>query len=203
MQIIIDRTKPVIRQVESLEQAYLKRFALDASKEELIRDLTTYTYEIRLDGQLYHMGEAVTREGGHRLEIIAADAAGNKAQEKTDFVIDHTEPEIIFENVKKNGKYEKRCTLGVTLACKEDQIEQVQINGEIQKLNLKEQAQKYTVRGSGEYEVKARARDRAGNIAEKSISFWITPEKTFMQKLIECIKGRMPGNRFRDSRHVL
>ena len=105
-QVIIDKTNPVIRYVETLNGQQLKKFKWDYPVNQMIRDFTTYVYEMRVDGKLYHMGEVIDSEGRHRMTVKATDAAGNKAQMTADFVVDHTAPEIIFRNIEGGEAYE-------------------------------------------------------------------------------------------------
>lgn len=189
MQVIIDKGNPVIRHVDELQGSYLKEFAWNYLQEELIQDFTTYTYEIRLDGRLYPMGETVTTEGRHHLEVTAKDAAGNEAAAGADFVIDHTKPQIVFSEVEDGKEYEEKRTFQVSLANPEDSIEQIQINGEAQKVNARRKTYEYTVDECKDYEVKVRAKDRAGNDVVKSILFKVIPKETVIQKITKPFRN--------------
>ena len=68
-----------------------------------IEDFTSYTYQIRLDGSLYTVGDKISGEGRHILCVEATDSAGNKAQAKAGFVIDRTPPRILFLDVEEEG----------------------------------------------------------------------------------------------------
>ena len=82
-QVIVDQENPVIRYVDTLDQAKLKSFEWNYRKEELIQDFTGYDYEVRLDGRLYSMGERCLTEGQHILEVHATARAGNTFTRKS------------------------------------------------------------------------------------------------------------------------
>lgn len=187
MQIIIDKTDPVIRYVESLKGKYLKEFRWDYTPEKMFWDFTTYTYEIRMNGKLYHMGDVIDREGTHWMTVKVTDAAGNRAQSTAVFNIDHTAPEIIFHNVEEGEEYEEERTFKVELAGAEDTIRQIQINGENQKVIPGISIHEYSLDTCKDYEVTVKAADKAGNEAEKTIYFQIIPKKT----LLKTIAGKV------------
>ncbi len=147
-------------------------------KEELIRDFTTYTYGVKLDGNLYQMGKKIETEGRHLLEVQAVDAAGNEAVAKAEFVIDHTKPEIVFSNVEEGNEYEEKCVCKVELRNAEDAIQRVQINGEDQKIDAGSASFQCTLQVHQDYEVEVTAVDQAG-IRHKRVSY----SKSFQRKI--------------------
>lgn len=191
IQLIIDKTNPVIRYVEALNGQHLKRFKWDYPVDQMIRDFTTYAYEMRVDGKLYHIGEVIDSEGRHQMTVKATDAAGNKAQVTADFVVDRTAPEIIFRNIEGGKEYEEERTFKVELAGNEDAFRQIQINGESQKIDSRKKTYEYTLHACKDYEVTVKASDRAGNESVKSIFFQIVPKKSLMEKITEPVKLRL------------
>ncbi|MCI8561727.1 MAG: hypothetical protein HFH03_11520 [Dorea sp.] len=188
MQIIVDKTDPVIRYIETLDGQHLKKFKWEYPFQQMIHDFTTYVYEMRLDGRLYHMGETIRSEGKHKVTVKAADAAGNKAQASAEFVIDHTAPEIIFHNVEGGQEYEEERTFKVGLAKKEDEVRQILINGKNQKIGSKRTSYEYRLHECKDYEVTVKAADKAGNESVKSLFFTIVPKKSLMKRITEPIK---------------
>ncbi len=196
MQVIIDKENPVIRYVDQLEGQYLKSFCWDYPEGEVIWDFTTYASEVRLDGALYPMGKKIRAEGKHVLEVQAKDAAGNQAQARAEFVVDHTPPKIIFKDVEEGKEYEEKQTIQVELGSPEDTIEGIQINGKKQKIHAGSKAFQCTVQEHQDYEVKVSAADKAGNRSEKSLMFTVVPKKTFFQKITQpAAKAFTTGNR--------
>lgn len=59
-QVIIDKENPVIGYVDQIDRQYMQSFCWNYPVEECIKDFTSYTYNITLDGKPYHMGEKVT-----------------------------------------------------------------------------------------------------------------------------------------------
>lgn len=190
-QIIIDKANPVIGYVDDLQGKYLKSFMWNYLKEELIRDFTTYTYGVKLDGNLYQMGKKIETEGRHLLEVQAVDAAGNEAVAKAEFVIDHTKPEIVFSNVEEGNEYEEKCVCKVELRNAEDAIQRVQINGEDQKIDAGSASFQCTLQVYQDYEVEVTAVDQAGNTAQESILFKVVPKKNIFQKIAEPVVQKL------------
>lgn len=190
MQIIIDKTDPVIRRVETLQGKYLKKFRWDYPPNKMIWDFTTYSYEIRVDGRLYHMGETIDSEGAHKMTVKVTDAAGNKAQSSAEFIIDRTAPEIVFRNIEDGGEYEEERIFKAEVKGTEDAIRQILINGEEQKITPGNRAYEYTLDVCRDYEVTVKAADMAGNTAEKNIYFRIVPEKTFAESFADKVLFR-------------
>lgn len=193
MQVILDQKNPVIRHVDELDQQYLKEFQWQYEPEEIVRDFTTYTYEIRLDGNLYALGRTIEKEGVHSLEIQATDAANNTARAKAQFVIDHTKPQIIFQDVEEGETYEKQKTVKITLKDTGDKIKKITINGKEQNLSNRKMIYEYTMDEPQDYRMIVQAIDRAGNEAEESIFFTLEPEKTMLEKITEPVKKVLFG----------
>lgn len=190
MQVIIDKTNPIIRYMEALDGKQLKKFKWEYPLHQMIRDFTTYAYEIRIDGLLYHIGETLSAEGRHRMTVKATDAAGNQAQAAADFTVDRTAPEIIFRNVEEDKEYEKELTFHVELAKEDDMIQQIQINGENQKIDLNKMSYEYTLHECKDYEVTVKASDKAGNKSVKSLFFKLVPKKSLVEKIAEPMNIR-------------
>lgn len=187
-QVIIDKNNPVISYTDSLDGAYLREFCLNYAASEIIKDFTTYTYEIKLDGQLYTLGQKVTEEGSHHLRVQAQDAAGNIAFSTARFVIDRTPPEIRFDGVKEGERYEKEKTFRIRLSDTEDTFERIKINGKQQKLSRAGKVYEYHLQEPGEYRVEVKAKDKAENKNERSILFAVVKEKTMLEKVLSPVK---------------
>lgn len=187
-QVIIDRENPIIYEVERLNQSYLKSFRWELPPGKWIWDFTSYTYTMLLDGKLYPMGETVTGEGWHTLEVKAVDAAGNIGVSRADFVIDHSAPEIVFRDVREGESYEEERTFQVTLEDQSDVIEEIQINGKEQPIQNTSKIYQYTVREQQAYEVTVKAKDRAGNQAVTRIHFRIKAKETVLDRVMKPVK---------------
>ncbi len=187
-QVIIDRENPIIYEVERLNQSYLKSFRWELPPGKWIWDFTSYTYTMLLDGKLYPMGETVTGEGWHTLEVKAVDAAGNIGVSRADFVIDHSAPEIVFRDVREGESYEEERTFQVTLEDQSDVIEEIQINGKKQPIQNNSKIYQYTVQEHQAYEVTVKAKDRAGNQAVTRIHFRIKAKETVLDRVMKPVK---------------
>ncbi len=192
-QIMIDKENPVISSVDGFDGKYMKNFCWDEPIEDVIQDFTSYTYSVYLDGKPYQMGENITKEGGHILEVQAVDSAGNEGVAKAEFVIDHTAPEIVFTDVEEGGKYEEERLFQVSLKDSKDHIEEIRINGEKQKLASDGKKNQYHVRECKDYKVSVKASDKAGNQVVSQMNFKVVPEETMMQKVAGPIRKALIG----------
>lgn len=158
---------------------------MELQKRRTRTGFTGYDYEVRLDGRLYSMGERVTREGQHILEVHATDRAGNTSHAKAVFTIDHTAPEIVFEGVKEGEKYEGHLTFKIGVKDTEDILRKVQINGKEQQHVQGKARTGFSIKKAGDYEVIAEAKDQTGNVAMKTIHFTVQKKKSVLEKLVE------------------
>lgn len=192
--VIIDTKSPVISYVDRLDGRYLKRFCWNDPASEWIRDFTSYTYTILLDGRIYPMGQEVIEEGRHFLEVKAIDSAGNIGIARARFIIDHTPPKVIFQDVEDGKEYEEEKTFQVTLEDQEDQIDEIKINGEVQKTNKRSKIYQFTVQESKNYEIEVKASDDTGNQAVSHMQFQVSPKKTVLQRLIKPIEKKLKAD---------
>lgn len=188
VQVIIDSHNPVIRYVDELEGKYMKKFRWNYQKDEFIWDFTTYAHQIQLDGELYPAGEEVEEEGRHILHVQAIDSAGNKAEAKAGFVVDHTPPEILFLDIEESGVYEEERTFRIVPESPEDEIKEIRINGVQQSISKEKDEYLFTVKEKKAYEVAVKACDKAGNEAAASIMFEIVPKETVFEKALRPVK---------------
>ncbi len=199
LQVILDQVSPVIRHVEEIKNAQMPSFRWNYTRNEMIRDFTTFTYEIRLDGQFYHRGTCIRTEGHHLLEVSARDAAGNTARAAADFVVDHTAPVICFDQIEDGAAYDQTRTFSVFTEDEADEISEIRMNGDTKELLPEEGAYRYTVDEPGKYTVEVKARDAAGNTSKECISFEILPEETWTQKIQEPIRRLFTGDEEQES----
>ena len=190
-QVIIDKDNPVIRYIDQLNGRYLKKFCWEYQTEDWIHDYTSFSYTIQLDGKNYHMGETVVKEGRHILTVKAIDSAGNVGEAKAEFVIDRTEPKICFEDVEDGESYEKEKTFRISTEDKTDRIEEIRMNGELQKIRQNNGICQFHVQEVKNYEIEVKAVDMAGNQKIARIGFQVIPEKTMLQKLTWPIKTKI------------
>lgn len=187
-QVIIDSKNPIIRFVDQVNNKHMREFQWDYPIEQIILDYSSYVYEVRMDGKLYQMGDKLVKEGAHVLKVKAIDAAGNKAVTQADFVIDRTPPKIHFVDVENQRVYEEKKSFKVTLENQEDIIQEICINGELQKINKHSKVYEYTLSEYQDYIVTAEAVDKAGNKKQSQITFTVEKKKTVLEKMIAPIK---------------
>ena len=187
-QVIIDSEDPVIRHVDELDGQYMKSFCWEYPAEETVKDFTSYTYSVCLDGRPYHIGENILREGKHVLEVQAEDSAGNKGRAEAEFAIDRTAPRIIFGNARDGQVYEEAMNLEVSLENQEDYIEEIRINGKLQKTSAEKKTYSYEIKECRDYEVLVKAYDKAGNCAVSCMDFTVAHKQSLLNRFAGPIR---------------
>lgn len=179
---VVDRTNPVIHYVENLQGKYLKEFRWNYPLTEFIQDFTQYTYEIRLDGKLRNLQILERREGKHLFAVKARDLAGNESEIKAEFLIDHTNPKIIFQGIESEAVYEEKVTVEISTELEGDEIEEIRIDGEKQKVENLERYQ-FVFEEIGEHEIFVKAKDKAENRASERVKFEIKEKPNVLEKV--------------------
>ncbi len=188
LQFIIDQTDPLIGYVDELKGQYMKSFCWNYPADAFIKDFTSYTYQVLLDGYLYPIGSTVTTEGHHLFRVDVIDEAGNRASAQADFVIDHSPPEIKFLNIEDGGEYQLEKTIAVELADPTDHLEKVCVNGVKQEITGDHHTWQSEMTSPGTYYIEVTASDLAGNQSFEELSFEILPESTMLEKMVRPIK---------------
>ena len=171
--VTVDRTNPIIRFIEQMHGTHIPYFQLNYDVSEMIEEFTEYQYQMTLNGRMYTSGTYVEEEGEKLLSVDVIDAAGNRSTANAVFYIDHTPPEIQAYQLKDGGIYEESAELNLEVGEPGAYLEGIFINSE--KVNLTEDSQIFsqTLEEPGEYIVRARAKDLAGNKSELELKFRI------------------------------
>lgn len=171
--LTVDRTNPIIRFIEQMHGTHIPYFQWNYDVSEMIEEFTEYQYQMTLNGRMYTSGTYVEEEGEKLLSVEVIDAAGNRSTANAVFYIDHTPPEIQAYQLKDGGIYEESAELNLEVGEPGAYLEGVFINSE--KINLTEDSQIFsqTLEAPGEYIVRARAKDLAGNKSELELKFRI------------------------------
>lgn len=171
--LTVDRTNPIIRFIEQMHGTHIPYFQWNYDVSEMIEEFTEYQYQMILNGRMYTSGTYVEEEGEKLLSVEVIDAAGNRSTANAVFYIDHTPPEIQAYQLKDGGIYEESAELNLEVGEPGAYLEGVFINSE--KINLTEDSQIFsqTLEEPGEYIVRARAKDLAGNKSELELKFRI------------------------------
>lgn len=171
--LTVDRTNPIIRFIEQMHGTHIPYFQWNYDVSEMIEEFTEYQYQMTLNGRMYTSGTCVEEEGEKLLSVEVIDAAGNRSTANAVFYIDHTPPEIQAYQLKDGGIYEESAELNLEVGEPGAYLEGVFINSE--KINLTEDSQIFsqTLEEPGEYIVRARAKDLAGNKSELELKFRI------------------------------
>jgi len=207
LQVIIDKTDPLIRLIDELEGAYVREFRLNISKEEMIEEFTSYELVMSLNGRLYNAQETIYEEGQQLLKVRVKDAAGNEAKTEARFTIDRTKPEIIFTGITDGQECEGEAEVEIEVENKEDTLENVRVNG--RKMTVEDGAFQGVFKDAGEYKVTAVAVDKAGNTTKESIAFSVISDEKVLstasgmfsqirgKKTLENEEGEVKMNQFK------
>jgi len=186
-QVIVDQTNPVIRYVDQMQGVYVPYFQWNYGKEEVVQDVTDYSYDIFLDGAFYTAGKKVTKEGVRMLQIKAVDAAGNEATAEAVFQIDHTPPRIRVYDVEDGSSYEDMAAVSISVDGKGEYLKEIRINREKMKLEADCQIFTRSFQEPGDYQILVLAEDLAGNQEKEQITFRIEEQKQLAGKVLKPI----------------
>lgn len=176
-QFILDEHAPEIESIEDIDGKIMQEFIWNRDLSKMIKDFTSTTYSMTLDGKIFHPGEKVQKEGKHILRIWAMDLAGNSVTKEAAFWIDRTPPVVYIKD--QNGQeiddgtiYDKEVEVIVDVEKKEDKIEKIEVNGIEQ-----EKTKSIKLKEAKPYEITVDAIDLAGNREKKVVQFKIEEKK--------------------------
>ena len=190
----IDRESPVIRYVDQMNGANIRFFQWNYGREEMIQDLTGYSYSMYLNGEPYFSGSMVTEEGEKLLEVRAEDEAGNVSFARAAFTVDHTPPVIHWGELEDGGKYDGTAVLGLWVDGTGERIRTLYINKERQKISADSRIFQYEITESGRYTVDVKADDLAGNESAEQISFEVREQNGLAGTVIEPVRRIFSGD---------
>ena len=190
VQFTIDKTKPLIKDLEELadEEDYkaytdavaandkdakklipiFSNFEFDYEADDIVTDLTTVSYKMYMDGVLYD-GLSEIEDGFHTLKITAEDEVGNTTERSFYFILDTVKPGIIVTGVEEDDNLQEPTTITVSLQLTEDSLKSVKLNGEA--IAIVNNTATLEVRDKGDYELVIEAVDDAGNESTMTIKF--------------------------------
>lgn len=208
MQIILDTTCPETLGFPEILGKNMRQFSW-TEKEGWIRDLTSTTTVLTLDGKLYRQGDIITREGRHIFKALITDAAGNQSVRQASFVIDRTAPviSVVEKESGKSIKNEQILQTGTALWIQtekaEDTLVSVIVNGTSMQLRGTGSGTEILLGEEKPYEIMITATDPAGNTVQ---SIWnlraaaekaeeegeeIKPEETVFEQVVNQTPQRV------------
>ncbi|THB73136.1 MAG: hypothetical protein D6B28_04260, partial [Gammaproteobacteria bacterium] len=131
-----------------------------------IEDPQLATSTITLNGHPFVSGETVSDEGGYNLSVYAVDLAGNESVSQVWFYIDKTPPVIAITGVDNEGLYNNPVQAFIEIL--EDNPDQTSIT-----LNDEPYESGTVLNNDGFYELQVVTQDRAGNSAQRLVSFTV------------------------------
>lgn len=162
----VDRSKPVIEGVNQYNGGYYQEVVIGDSLDGMFKDLTILKYHILLNGIEYD-GAPIKTEGKYTLDVEATDELDHKNSQMIEFIIDRTEPKIIFSGVKNGEIVKEKGVVSFDLVEDEDEITSVRMNGE----EFSTATRELEFSEYGDYVIEVESVDKAGNIGQKTLEF--------------------------------
>jgi hypothetical protein len=163
----IDKTSPEITVTGVADNAY---YNISVTPVIDITDLNLNITSITLNGDPFSSGTIVSVDDEYTLIIHATDKAGNKASETISFTIDKTNPNITITSVMDDTYYNISVTPVIEFNDTNLNITTITLNGVAF-------ASGTTITGENDYVLVAYASDKAGNSAQRIVSFTIDKTK--------------------------
>ena len=181
---IIDKTAPVIGDLSDYDGTILREFKWNIDLDELVSDLTVCDIHMYLNGSEYD-GISDIKDGSYVLLITAEDELGHYVEKSVEFVLDTKAPVFIVTGVEDGEVKNEAYSINISLQLEEDSLEAVTLNGKTIEVNNNTAALDVTEKG--EYTLKMKAFDEAGNIAEETIEFKFGEESKALNWIIIAI----------------
>ena len=203
----IDKTAPELPNLSNIDGRCMKEFVWNFDAYRKIKDFTTCTSIMEVDGMLYHAGERILREGIHTFSVKAIDAAGNEAEERAVFEIDRTCPVIEIRNLEtkeeilSGSRFEKNIQIEIRPGQYKDWIEKVIINGKEQVLTSRKNVS-FGLESPKPYEIVVEALDLAGNTVTRRVNIEIIKSKSQVSEIIKPIAKVIKKNDINAANHI-
>ncbi len=164
----IDHTPPVIAGFDEIDSGFFKSFTLPAKLLSYVTDASGFSADAYINDEKANEGDVIIREGKYVLTVIAEDEAGNVAESSSEFMVDHTGPQVVLSGFDREGNIKKGSMIRVALLEDCDRLESVRFNDR----NILVEADNtagIAVDDYGEYTLSVVASDPAGNVTDTSI----------------------------------
>ena len=103
-----------------------------------------------------------------------SDEVGHKAIAQAEFIVDNTEPKVIFNGVEDGMKSDSDIVWSVSLADAKDIMKEVLVDGEKKAFDAETNSYQETLSQKGTHTIEVSAEDLAGNTTRKVISVEIS-----------------------------
>lgn len=174
--VTVDTSDPIIKHVDEINGRYYQVFQLPYELSEMINDLTVPTISMYLNSDEYDGVSEVTEEGKYVFKMDVSDEVGHKAVAQAEFIVDNTDPKVIFNGIEDGMKSERDITWSVSLADAKDTMKEVLVDGEKKVFDAEKNVYQETLRQKGKHTIEVSAEDLAGNTTKKVISVEIAEE---------------------------
>ncbi|MCG2826147.1 MAG: right-handed parallel beta-helix repeat-containing protein [Thermoplasmatales archaeon] len=164
---IVDCTQPIIDVAGVVNGTY---YNISVTPVVDITDLNLNTILITLNDESFISGGTISEEGDYILFVQATDKAGNTVSKTIYFVIDKTNPNITITGVMGGTYYNISVTPVIEFNDTNLNITTITLNGVAF-------ASGTTITGEADYVLVAYVSDKAGNTAQRIVSFTIDKTK--------------------------
>lgn len=174
--VTVDTSDPMIRHVDELDGKYYQVFQLPYELSEMVNDLTVPTVSMYLNSDEYDGVSKVTEEGKYVFRMDVSDEVGHEAVAQAEFIVDSTEPKVIFNGIQDGMETAESIQWSVSLADAKDMMKKVIVDGEEKKFNAETNTYQETMSGQGEHTIEVCAEDLAGNTTKEVIHVTIAQQ---------------------------
>lgn len=174
--VTVDTSDPIIKHVDEINGKYYQVFRLPYELSEMINDLTVPSISMYLNSDEYDGESEVTEEGKYVFKMDVSDEVGHKAIAQAEFIVDNTEPKVIFNGVEDGMKSAGDIEWSVSLADGKDIMKEVLVDGEKKTFDTEKNTYQDTLSQKGTHTIEVSAQDLAGNTTKKTISVEIAEE---------------------------
>lgn len=172
--VTVDTSDPIIKHVDEMNGKYYQVFKLPYELGEMVADLTVPNIRMSLNSDEYDGISEVTDEGKYVFKMDVSDEVGHQAIAQAEFIVDNTEPKVIFNGIEDGMKSESSIDWSVTLADANDKLTEVVVDGEKKEIGKNGNIYQDTLSQKGKHIVEVRAEDLAGNVTVKTINVTIS-----------------------------
>ena len=172
--VTVDTSDPIIKHVDEMNGKYYQVFKLPYELSEMVADLTVPNIRMSLNSDEYDGASEVTDEGKYVFKMDVSDEVGHQAIAQAEFIVDNTEPKVIFNGIEDGMKSESNIDWSVTLADANDKLTEVVVDGEKKEIGKSGNIYQDTLRQKGKHTVEVKAEDLAGNVTTKTINVTIS-----------------------------
>lgn len=192
----IDKSAPVISGLKQFDGRCFKKFEWKDGNAVKLKDLTFVDSHVYVNGEEKIGTFTLNEDGKYILEVDAKDQSKIVSNEKVEFMVDSTAPEIsaTYKNaepgivaINDHIVVDDAGTLTLKLTDEKDRFESVKVNNKVIKMEQNANTINYDINRKGNYNIEAVAVDEVGNTTVLSSKVDYKEEKHFMIPVVVAV----------------